>query len=74
MKKRLFTRLTCLTLTAAIVLSFSGFIYADETEGVDIPQNLKSEESDVVEKVVIDVDFDNDELGKKCPALLSLQM
>ncbi len=64
MKKRLFTRLTCLTLTAAIVLSFSGFIYADETEGVDIPQNLKSEESDVVEKVVIDVDFDNDELAE----------
>ncbi len=79
MKKRFFTRLTCLTLTTAIVLSFSGFIYADETDGGDVPQIPDVEDiGDVVipqdqqlerrvieSNVVPDVDFDADEAAEQ---------
>jgi hypothetical protein len=79
MKKRFFTRLTCLTLTTAIVLSFSGFIYADETDGGDVPQIPAVEDiGDVVipqdqqlerrvieSNVVPDVDFDADEAAEQ---------
>ena len=64
MKKRLFTRLTCLTLTAAIVLSFSGFIYADETGGDGAPQSVIDEDEGSIEKIDVNIDIDNDELAE----------
>nr|MCR4670412.1 Ig-like domain-containing protein [Saccharofermentans sp.] len=60
MKKRLFTRLTCMTIMAAILLSFSGFVYADGNEDEEIHlENVSGEPA------VADVDQDNDYLAEQ---------
>ena len=63
MKKSVFTKFMSLTLAAAIALSFSGFIYADET-GEGDPDDLVFEEVTIEEDAVPDVDLDSDELAE----------
>ena len=64
MKKRVFTKLISLILTSAVVLSFSGFLYADETEGL-IPNDIQLEDFTIENDVVTDIDFDNDEAAEQ---------
>jgi len=65
MKKSIFTKLTSLTVTAAIVMSFTSFIHADVTEDAGDPQEMISEDITVEEFAVPESDFDNDELAAK---------
>ena len=65
MKKSIFTKLTSLTVTAAIVMSFTSFIHADVTEDAGDPQEMISEDITVEEFAVPETDFDNDELAAK---------
>ncbi|MBO4459881.1 MAG: S-layer homology domain-containing protein [Clostridiales bacterium] len=64
MKKSVFTKFMSLTLAAAIALSFSGFIYADET-GEGDTRTIVVDNSDPERRVVPDFDIDNDEMAER---------